>query len=220
MRLFEDPVARIGDPFMRRAAELAERGRGLTAPNPWVGCVLVSPDGAVVGEGFHERAGGPHAEVRAIADAGDGARGSTAYVTLEPCAHHGKTPPCVDALAAAGVARVVVGIIDPDPLARDGALRLRDLGVDVRYAAVDDAEALADHLEEWLLANTAGRPWLTVKVGLSIDARPSTLPGARTEIDRARRCRDHDAPAPRGRHGHGGSYHAHGRRSVAHAARA
>ncbi len=182
MRLFEDPVARIGDPFMRRAAELAELGRGLTAPNPWVGCVLVSPDGRIVGEGFHERAGGPHAEVRAIADAGEAASGSTAYVTLEPCAHHGKTPPCVDALATAGVASVVVGVIDPDPRARDGALRLQELGIDVRYVSAADAAALGDQLEEWLLCNTAGRPWLTVKVGLSIDAKPSTLPGARTEI--------------------------------------
>jgi diaminohydroxyphosphoribosylaminopyrimidine deaminase/5-amino-6-(5-phosphoribosylamino)uracil reductase len=182
LRLFEDPAARVGDPFMRRAAELAESGRGLTAPNPWVGCVLVSPEGRIVGEGFHERAGGPHAEVRAIEDAGGAAAGATAYVTLEPCAHQGRTPPCADALAGAGVADVVVGVTDPHPLGRGGVDRLRASGVAVRYCEEADTAALADQLEEWLRSISAGRPFVTVKVGLSLDAKPSMLPGARAEI--------------------------------------
>ena len=98
--------------FLERAFELAERGRGTTHPNPIVGAVVVSGD-EVVGEGWHERKGGPHAEVVALDDAGEKARGATAYVTLEPCAHHGATPPCVDALLEAGVARVVAGQLDP-----------------------------------------------------------------------------------------------------------
>jgi diaminohydroxyphosphoribosylaminopyrimidine deaminase / 5-amino-6-(5-phosphoribosylamino)uracil reductase len=182
LRLFEDLAARVGDPFMRRAAELAELGRGLTAPNPWVGCVLVSPDGRIVGEGFNERAGGPHAEARAIEDAGEAATGATAYVTLEPCTHQGRTPPCADALARAGVAEVVIGVTDPHPLARGGADRLRELGVSTRPCDPADTGALADQLEEWLFGVSAGRPFLTVKVGLSLDAKPSTMSGARAEI--------------------------------------
>src|SRR5690606_34301740 len=100
---------------MRRALELAARGRGRTSPNPMVGCVLVSPEGEVVGEGWHPFAGGPHAEAAALAAAGDAARGATAYVTLEPCDHHGRTPPCTEALIEAGVAEVVIAHLDPDP---------------------------------------------------------------------------------------------------------
>src|SRR6202162_3122019 len=98
--------------MMERAVELAERGRGTTYPNPVVGAVVVS-DGEVVGEGWHERKGGPHAEVNALAAAGDRARGSTLYVTMEPCSHQGATPPCTEAVLAAGVARVVAGSLDP-----------------------------------------------------------------------------------------------------------
>src|SRR3954468_10769013 len=100
---------------MRRALELAERGWGQTAPNPMVGAVIVR-DGQIVGEGWHERFGGDHAEVNALRDAGQRARHATAFVTLEPCDHHGKTPPCVDALIAAGVSRVVIAVPDPSPL--------------------------------------------------------------------------------------------------------
>ena len=107
--------------FLERAIELAERGRGTTRPNPIVGAVIVS-EGEIVGEGWHERKGGPHAEVAALADAGERARGATVYVTLEPCAHHGATPPCVDALLEAGVAAVVAGQLDPNP-AHGGGLR-------------------------------------------------------------------------------------------------
>jgi diaminohydroxyphosphoribosylaminopyrimidine deaminase/5-amino-6-(5-phosphoribosylamino)uracil reductase len=182
LRLFDAPVARVGDPFMRRAAALAESVRGLTAPNPWVGCVIVSPDGRIVGEGFHERAGELHAEARAIAAAGADARGATAYVTLEPCAHQGRTPPCADALAQAGVADVVIGVTDPHPLARGGADKLRALGVNVRRCDPADEALLSELLEEWLFSVTAGRPFVTVKLGLSLDAKPSTITGARSEI--------------------------------------
>src|SRR3989442_7778841 len=102
--------------LMRRALELAERGRGLTSPNPMVGAVVVTPAGEVVGEGFHARAGAPHAEVEALRAAGPRARGGTLYVTLEPCAHQGRTPPCVPTIAAAGGPRAVVAVRDPDPL--------------------------------------------------------------------------------------------------------
>ena len=112
--------------MLERALELAERGRGTTHPNPVVGAV-VERDGEVVGEGWHERKGGPHAEVVALEAAGEAARGATLYVTLEPCDHHGTTPPCVDAILAAGISKVVVGAKDP---LRDGNERLREAGVD------------------------------------------------------------------------------------------
>jgi diaminohydroxyphosphoribosylaminopyrimidine deaminase/5-amino-6-(5-phosphoribosylamino)uracil reductase len=182
MRLFSDEVAGIGDPHLRHAAELALRGRGLTAPNPWVGCVIVAPDGTVVGEGFHERAGEPHAEANALAQAGDLARGATVYVTLEPCAHTGNTPPCAQSLAQAGVAEVVIGIPDPNPLARGGADYLRYAGVGVRFADGADAAALSLLLEEWLHSVTSGRPWVTVKVGLSLDGKASMSAGVRTSM--------------------------------------
>src|SRR5207248_5857559 len=114
---------------LERALELAERGRGTTHPNPVVGAVLVR-DGEVVGEGWHERKGGPHAEVVALAQAGERARGATLYVTMEPCAHHGSTPPCADAVLEAGIARVVVGALDPNPAAAGGLERLRAGGVE------------------------------------------------------------------------------------------
>src|SRR2546426_12177873 len=107
--------AEAADRLMRPARELAERGRGLTSPNPMVGAVVVTPAGEVVGEGFHARAGAPHAEVEALRAAGPRARGGTLYVTLEPCAHQGRTPPCVPTIAAAGVARVVGAVGGPNP---------------------------------------------------------------------------------------------------------
>ena len=182
MRLFSDPVASIGDPHLRRAAELSLVGRGRTAPNPWVGCVIVAPDGRVVGEGHHHHAGEPHAEVLALHEAGYEARGATVYVTLEPCAHTGRTPPCSEALAAAGIAEVVIGIEDPNPLARGGAQRMRDMGVRVRLAEPGDAAAISDLLEEWLHSLATGRPWVTAKVALSLDGRPALRTGVRTEI--------------------------------------
>src|SRR5689334_10845101 len=121
---------RRGSAFMRRALRLAQQGWGQTAPNPMVGAVLIRR-GAVVGEGFHRAFGAPHAEVEALAAAGEHARGATLYVTLEPCAHQGKTPPCTDAIIGAGVARVVIATRDPSPDARGGLDRLRDAGIEV-----------------------------------------------------------------------------------------
>ena len=126
--------------MLERALELAERGRGTTHPNPVVGAVVVR-DGEVVGEGWHERKGGPHAEVVALEAAGEAARGATLYVTLEPCSHHGRTPPCVDAVLEAGVARVVAGALDPHPEHGGGLERLRAAGVEVEL--VDSFEARA-----------------------------------------------------------------------------
>ena len=124
---------------MRRAIELAERGRGTTYPNPLVGAVVVR-DGEVVGEGWHERRGAPHAEVSALRAAGERARGSTMYVSLEPCTHHGSTPPCTDAILEAGVERVVVGARDPNPNVTGGGVeRLREAGVDVEVVAGEPA---------------------------------------------------------------------------------
>ncbi|GAB3958907.1 hypothetical protein GCM10027614_77370 [Micromonospora vulcania] len=124
------------DEAMRRAIEIAARGLGTTSPNPVVGCVLLDADGQVVGEGFHAYAGGPHAEIVALAQAGQRAKGGTAVVTLEPCDHTGRTGPCSTALVQAGVARVVIAVPDPNPLATGGAATLRSAGVrvDLGYA--------------------------------------------------------------------------------------
>jgi len=156
---------------MGRALQLAARGRGSTHPNPCVGCVLVR-DGAVLGEGWHERAGGPHAEVVAIAAAGGppATRGATAYVTLEPCNHHGRTPPCVEALLAAGVARVIAAIQDPDPrTAGRGLARLAAHGVQVACGLMAGP---AERLNRGFLARLRrGRPFLTLKLAQSLDGR-------------------------------------------------
>src|SRR4051812_34170335 len=143
--------------YMRRALDLARQGWGQTAPNPMVGAVVVA-GGEIVGEGFHLRYGEPHAEVNALRQAGDRARGATVYVTLEPCSHHGKTPPCADALIAAGVARVVVAAPDPSRTARGGAERLRDAGI-----AVEIGLELNQALElnaPFFNAIARNRPWV------------------------------------------------------------
>src|SRR5712671_1654562 len=125
--------------FMARALQLAERGMYTTTPNPRVGCVIVR-DGAVVGEGWHERAGGPHAEVMALQAAGERARGATAYVTLEPCHHHGRTPPCDEALIAAGIKRVVAAMRDPDPrTAGRGMDRMQQAGIEIAAGVLEKA---------------------------------------------------------------------------------
>jgi len=157
---------------MDRALELAERGRGTTYPNPVVGAVVVTPGGNVVGEGWHERAGGPHAEVVALRAAGGRANGATLYVTLEPCARFGRTPPCVDAIVGAGVARVVVGARDPS---QDGVERLRWVGIDVDV--LDLPEARRSN-EAWLTWASKERPFVTYKVAATVDGRV-TLPGSR-----------------------------------------
>ncbi len=157
-----------------RALELAERGRGTTRPNPVVGAVVVR-DGQVVGEGWHERAGGPHAEIVALRAAGEAARGSVLYVTLEPCAHSGRTGPCTEAILAAGVSRVVAGALDPDPKAAGGLRRLHEAGVEVEL--VDSFEARAQN-EAWRTWASLRRPFVTYKAAVSLDGRV-TVPGRR-----------------------------------------
>ena len=126
--------------YMRRAISLARTALGRTHPNPVVGCVVLDAAGRVVGEGYHPAAGMPHAEVFALRAAGDAARGGTAYVTLEPCDHYGRTPPCSLALVDAGVSRVVVGMVDPNPQVNGGGVRtLRDAGVEVVVGVEEDA---------------------------------------------------------------------------------
>jgi diaminohydroxyphosphoribosylaminopyrimidine deaminase/5-amino-6-(5-phosphoribosylamino)uracil reductase len=163
--------------FLDRAFELAERGRRTSHPNPIVGAVLVA-DGNVVGEGWHERKGGPHAEVVALAAAGERARGATLYVTLEPCAHHGATPPCVAAIVEAGVASVVAGQRDPDPEHGGGLEQLRAAGVDVELAEGELAFRCRQQIEEWRTWVTLRRPFVTYKVALTLDGRVR-FPGSR-----------------------------------------
>jgi diaminohydroxyphosphoribosylaminopyrimidine deaminase/5-amino-6-(5-phosphoribosylamino)uracil reductase len=156
--------------FMERAIELAEGGRGTTHPNPVVGAVVVA-GGEVVGEGWHEKKGGPHAEITALADAREKARGATVYVTLEPCAHHGDTPPCVDALVRAGVARVIAGQADPHPGHGGGLERLREAGVEVELADDEVGFRCRQQIEEWRTWVTEKRPFVTYKVAVSLDGR-------------------------------------------------
>lgn len=153
---------------MRHALRLAERGLGNVAPNPSVGCVIVSPKGQVVGRGWTQAGGRPHAETVALAQAGDTARGATAYVTLEPCAHHGVTPPCADALVNAGVARVVGAIVDPDPrVAGGGFSRLESAGIAVTRGVLEhEAHALNAGFFKCV---TEGRPLVALKIAQSAD---------------------------------------------------
>jgi diaminohydroxyphosphoribosylaminopyrimidine deaminase/5-amino-6-(5-phosphoribosylamino)uracil reductase len=160
---------------MARALDLAARGEGFVEPNPMVGCVVVQ-EGRVVGEGWHERFGGPHAEVNALRAAGERARGATLVVTLEPCCHTGKTPPCVDALLAAGVARVVVGVDDPFPrVAGAGLAALRAAGVEcVVGVGVAEARGL---LAPYLKLTITGLPWTIAKWAMTLDGKIATSTG-------------------------------------------
>jgi diaminohydroxyphosphoribosylaminopyrimidine deaminase/5-amino-6-(5-phosphoribosylamino)uracil reductase len=182
---------------MRRALELAERAAGLTSPNPMVGAVIVR-DGVIVGEGFHAAAGGPHAEIEALAAAGERARGGTLYLTLEPCAHHGRTPPCAPAVIQAGLARVVVAARDPNALV-DGrgieALRASGIAVEVGLLAAE-AEALNRAFVTWI---REGRPHVTLKTAMTLDGKIADVHGgsrwitgeaARAETHRLRSCSD------------------------------
>ena len=162
--------------WLERALELAERGRGTTHPNPVVGAVVVR-DGEVVGEGWHERRGEAHAEARALAQAGEQARGSTLYVTLEPCTNWGLTPPCAAAVIEAGVRRVVVGARDPNPEAAGGVEQLLNAGVEVELAQGELAFRARQQNEAWLTWMTKGRPFVTYKAALTLDGR-MTLPGS------------------------------------------
>jgi len=178
-RLFSDASSRVSDPFFARAIQLASRGAGSAWPNPIVGCVIVSAD-HIVGEGYHPRAGEAHAEVFALAAAGSAARGADAYVTLEPCAHHGKTPPCTEALIAAGVSRVFIGMPDPNRDAAGGAAVLRAAGIDVVFA--DDPAPFEDLNTGWLKRINHGLPRVRVKVGATIDGKVAFEPGMRASI--------------------------------------
>lgn len=161
--------------FMARALRLAERGLYTTDPNPRVGCVLVR-DGRVVGEGWHRRAGEPHAERLALAAAGESARGATAYVTLEPCCHQGKTPPCVDALIEAGVARVVAAMIDPNPrVSGQGLERLRAAGIIAEAGLMADEAAALN--PGFIRRMAKGRPFCRCKLAASLDGRTSMASG-------------------------------------------
>ena len=159
---------------LERAVQLAENGRGTTYPNPIVGAVVVR-DGEIVGEGWHERKGGPHGEVVALEAAGDRARGATLYLTMEPCAHHRSTPPCTDAVIAAGVARVIAGSLDPNPKAGGGLERLRAAGVEVEHADLFEARAQNEAWRTWV---AQGRPFVTYKAAITLDGR-LTIPGER-----------------------------------------
>ena len=179
--------------FMARALELARKGHYTTHPNPRVGCVIVR-DGQIVGEGWHERAGEPHAEVHALRAAGERARGATAYVTLEPCSHHGRTPPCADALVNAGVGRVVAAMRDPNPqVAGRGLQRLTDAGIATESGVL---EAEARKLNQGFLKRMEhGLPFVRVKLAMSLDGRTAmesgesqwiTGPAARSAVQRLR----------------------------------
>jgi diaminohydroxyphosphoribosylaminopyrimidine deaminase/5-amino-6-(5-phosphoribosylamino)uracil reductase len=169
--------AAIDHLHMAQALRLAARGRYSTAPNPAVGCVLLDANGVVVGEGWHHRAGQPHAEVFALRAAAVRARGGTAYVTLEPCSHHGRTPPCTEALIEAGVRRVVAAMQDPNPrVAGEGLRQLEAAGV---ATAVGVLEREARELNRGFVARmTRGRPWVTVKIGGSADGRTALADGS------------------------------------------
>lgn len=165
--------------FMRQALALAEAGWGRVHPNPLVGAVVVR-DGAVVGTGAHREYGGPHAEVEALRAAGEAARGATLYVTLEPCAHFGKTPPCTDAILEAGIARVVLAVEDPHPEAAGGATRLEAAGVAVTRGVERESARAQNAL--FLRPTETGRPFVALKYGLSLDARIARRAGEATRV--------------------------------------
>lgn len=179
--------------FMRRALDIAEHARLSAPPNPWVGCVLVN-NGVVVGEGYTQPPGQAHAEIMALRHAGDQAQGATAYVTLEPCAHHGRTPPCIDALIRAGIIRVVAAIEDPDSkVAGNGFAALRAAGIAVEVGLL--AEEVHQQLRPYLFHRKTGLPYCVLKAAVSLDGRVAaqdgssqwiTCPAARNDVHRLR----------------------------------
>jgi diaminohydroxyphosphoribosylaminopyrimidine deaminase/5-amino-6-(5-phosphoribosylamino)uracil reductase len=187
---------------MRRAMALAATVRGSTAPNPWVGSVVFPPahasDVATFFEGATAPPGGPHAEVTALAQAGEAARGATLYVTLEPCAHHGRTPPCTDAIIGAGVARVVIGIQDPDSrVSGRGIAALRAAGIEVTEGVA--ADEVAEQLAPYIKHRRTGHPWVVLKMAASLDGRTAAPDGssrwitgeaARRDVHRLRESSD------------------------------
>ena len=161
--------------WMRHALDLARKGRYGASPNPMVGAALIDADGCLVGEGYHERCGGPHAEVNALAQAADSARGGTIYVTLEPCAHHGRTPPCVAAIISAGIRRVVVAVNDPNPVASGGLDILRTEGIEVTEGIGSESGRILNR--RWLRWAHNRRPWVSTKAATSLDGRIATRTG-------------------------------------------
>jgi diaminohydroxyphosphoribosylaminopyrimidine deaminase/5-amino-6-(5-phosphoribosylamino)uracil reductase len=160
---------------MARALQLAERGLFTTHPNPRVGCVIVRGE-EIVGEGWHQKAGGPHAEIHALQQTGEQARGATAYVTLEPCSHHGKTPPCADALIDAGIARVVIAMQDPNPqVAGSGIARLQAAGIKVTVGLLESEAAALN--PGFILRMREGRPFVRCKMAMSLDGRTAMASG-------------------------------------------
>jgi diaminohydroxyphosphoribosylaminopyrimidine deaminase / 5-amino-6-(5-phosphoribosylamino)uracil reductase len=176
-----------------RALELAERGRGTTKPNPVVGAVVVK-DGEIVGEGWHERKGGPHAEVAALAAAGERARGGVLYVTLEPCRSFGSTPPCTQAVLDAGVTKVVAGALDPNPAAGGGLEELRAAGVEVEVTEGELGWRARRQNEAWRTWISRGRPFVTYKTAITLDGRV-TVPGSRWVTGEESRRRVHELRA-------------------------
>jgi diaminohydroxyphosphoribosylaminopyrimidine deaminase / 5-amino-6-(5-phosphoribosylamino)uracil reductase len=173
--------------MMRRALELAEKGLYTTTPNPRVGCLVVKNE-HIVGEGWHERAGGPHAEIVALEKAGTEAAGATAYVTLEPCNHHGRTPPCTDRLIKAGVKRVVAAMRDPNPQAAGGGATLEAAGIRFEHGLL---EAQARELNIGFVSRiTRGRPWVRLKAAATLDGRTALKDGASQWITGAEARRD------------------------------
>ncbi len=160
---------------IERALELVDGSPRRGYPNPTVGAVVVAPDGTTLGEGVSEPAGGPHAEVVALAEAGEAARGATLYVTMEPCAHHGRTPPCVQRIVAAGIGRVVAGCSDPNAAARGGAERLRSAGVETEVLDLPEARRQNEAWRTWV---ARGRPHVILKLAVSLDGRV-VVPGRR-----------------------------------------
>lgn len=183
--------------FMQRAIQLAAKGLGRTSPNPVVGAVLVK-NKRIVGEGYHQQAGGPHAELLALAQAGEAARGATMYVSLEPCCHHGRTAPCVPEIVKAGVATVVIGLIDPDPRVSGGGLKeLKAAGISVELADEDSQEQCAEVNRAFICRLKRGRPYVTLKFASSLDGKIASRTGRSKYItgDESRRWvhRERDA---------------------------
>jgi len=176
---------------LERALELAAAAAGRGYPNPTVGAVVVGSDGSVIGEGVSEPAGGPHAEAIALDAAGQAARGGTLFVTMEPCAHHGRTPPCAERVLEAGVARVVAGCADPNPEAGGGAERLRAAGVDVELLDLPEAKRQNEAWRTWV---SAGRPHVILKLAVSLDGRVA-VPGRRWVTGAEARRRVHELRA-------------------------
>ena len=170
--------------FMRRALFHAQRAEGATTPNPMVGAIVVDPEGIVVGQGRHRKAGDPHAEVEALAEAGHRARGATLYVTLEPCCHHGRTGPCTRRVIEAGIARVVAAMTDPNPLVSGkGFAELRERGIAVDVGVLEDEAARLNRA--FITVQQHGRPMIVAKVAVSLDGRIAAAEGVRTALTSA-----------------------------------